>query len=94
MLREGDVLVVEAIKLLESGLRNVCDEVWVVLAPREAMLERLAARGLPRAEAEMRLANQYSEEEFRAAADVVIENGADRDRTKERVRAEWSRLRG
>ena len=94
MLREGDVLVVEAIKLLESGLRNVCDEVWVVLAPREAMLERLAARGLPRAEAEMRLANQYREEEFRAAADVVIENGADRDRTKERVRAEWSRLRG
>jgi dephospho-CoA kinase len=41
----------------------------------------------------MRLANQYREEEFRAAADVVIENGADRDRTKERVRAEWSRLR-
>jgi dephospho-CoA kinase len=93
MLREGEVLVVEAIKLLESGLRNVCDEVWVVLAPREVMLQRLAARGLPRAEAEMRLANQYSEEAFRAAADVVIENGADRDRTKERVRAEWARLR-
>jgi dephospho-CoA kinase len=94
MLREGEVLVVEAIKLLESGLRNVCDEVWVVIAPREVMLERLAARGLSRAEAEMRLANQYTEEEFRAAADAVIENGADRDRTKERVRAEWSRLRG
>jgi dephospho-CoA kinase len=94
MLREGEVLVVEAIKLLESGLRNVCDEVWVVLAPREVMLERLAARGLPRAEAEMRLANQYTEEEFRAAADAVIENGADRDRTKELVRVEWSRLRG
>jgi dephospho-CoA kinase len=93
MLREGEVLVVEAIKLLESGLRNVCDEVWVVLAPRDVMLERLAARGLSRAEAEMRLANQYTEEEFRAAADAVIENGADRDRTKERVRAEWSRLR-
>jgi dephospho-CoA kinase len=93
MLREGEVLVVEAIKLLESGLRNVCDEVWVVLAPREVMLQRLAARGLPRAEAEMRLANQYSEEAFRAAADVVIENGADRDRTKERVRAAWARLR-
>jgi dephospho-CoA kinase len=94
MLREGEVLVVEAIKLLESGLRNVCDEVWVVIAPREVMLERLAARGLSRPEAEMRLANQYTEEEFRAAADAVIENGADRDRTKERVRAEWSRLRG
>ncbi len=94
MLREGEVLVVEAIKLLESGLRNVCDEIWVVLAPREVMLERLAARGLPRAEAELRLASQHTDEEFRSAADVVIENGADRDRAKERVRAEWSRLRG
>jgi len=94
MLREGEVLVVEAIKLLESGLRNVCDEIWVVIAPRELMLERLAARGLSRAEAELRLRNQYSEEEFRSAADVIIENDADRDRIKDRVRAEWARLRG
>ena len=94
MLREGEVLVIEAIKLLESGLRNVCDEIWVVIAPREVMLERLAARGLPRAEAELRLGHQRSEEGFRSAADVVIENGADRDRIKDRVRAEWTRLRG
>jgi dephospho-CoA kinase len=94
MLREGEVLVVEAIKLLESGLRNVCDEIWVVIAPRELMLERLAARGVSRAEAELRLRNQYSEEEFRSAADVIIENDADRDRIKDRVSAEWTRLRG
>lgn len=94
MLREGEVLVVEAIKLLESGLRNVCDEIWVVIAPREVMLERLAARGMSRAEAELRLRNQYSEEEFRSAADVIIENDAGRDRIKDRVRTEWSRLRG
>jgi dephospho-CoA kinase len=94
MLREGEVLVVEAIKLLESGLRNVCDEIWVVIAPREVLLERLAARGVSRAEAELRLRNQYSEEEFRSAADVIIENDADRDRIKDRVRAEWTRLRG
>jgi len=74
MLRAGEVLVIEAIKLLESGLRNVCDEIWVVIAPREVMLERLAARGMSRAEAELRLRNQYSEEEFRSAADVIIES--------------------
>ena len=94
MLREGEILVIEAIKLLESGLRNVCDEIWVVTAPREVMLERLAARGMSRAEAELRLRNQYSEEEFRSAADVVIENDAGRDQIKDRVRAEWARLRG
>jgi dephospho-CoA kinase len=93
MLREGEVLVVEAIKLLESGLRNVCDEIWVVVAPRELMLERLAARGMPRAEAELRLGSQASEKEFRSAADVLIENGAGRDRIKDRVRSEWARLR-
>lgn len=94
MLREGEILVIEAIKLLESGLRNVCDEIWVVTAPRAVMLERLAARGVSRAEAELRLRNQYSEEEFRSAADVVIENDAGRDQIKDRVRAEWTRLRG
>ncbi len=93
MLGERDVLAVEAIKLLESGLRNVCDEVWVVVAPRELLLERLAARGLPRAESELRLAAQHSEKDFRVAADVVIENDGDRGRLKDRVRAEWERLR-
>ena len=93
MLRDDQVLVVEAIKLLESGLRSACDEIWVVVAPREVLLERLSARGLPRAEAEMRLASQHTDAEFRSAADVVIENGADRDETRARVRAEWTRLR-
>jgi dephospho-CoA kinase len=93
MLHDGDVMVVEAIKLLESDLRNVCDEIWVVLAPRALLIERLGARGLPRAEADMRLARQSSEEEFRAAADVVILNDGDRDATRTRVREAWDRLR-
>jgi dephospho-CoA kinase len=91
MLKDGDTLVVEAIKLLESGLRNICDEVWVVMAPRDELLARLEARGMRRVEAELRLANQRSEEEFRRAADVVIENDAGRDRTKELVREAWSK---
>ena len=93
MLRDGDTLVVEAIKLLESGLRNMCDELWVVVAPREELLRRLEERGMRRAEAELRLAHQRSEEEFRRAADVVIENDADRERTKALVREAWARSR-
>ena len=93
MLREDDVMVVEAIKLLESDLRNVCDGIWVVLAPRELLLERLHARGLPKAEAELRLARQASEEQFREAADVVILNDGDREATRARVREAWERLR-
>jgi dephospho-CoA kinase len=93
MLRDGDVMVVEAIKLLESDLRNVCDEIWVVVAPRPLIVERLRSRGLPQAEAELRLARQASEGEFRAAADVVIANDGDRDATRARVREAWDRLR-
>lgn len=93
MLRDSDVMVVEAIKLLESDLRNICDRIWVVLAPRPLLIERLRARGLPQPEAEMRLSRQASEEEFRAAADVVILNDGDRDATRARVREAWERAR-
>jgi dephospho-CoA kinase len=93
MLRDNDVMVVEAIKLLESDVRNVCNEIWVVVAPKPLLLERLKARGLPTPEAELRLARQASEEEFRAAADVVIVNDGDRDATRTRVREAWERLR-
>jgi dephospho-CoA kinase len=93
MLGDDQVLVVEAIKLLESSMRNVCDRIWVVVAPREAMIARLRERGMPAAEAEARLRHQRSEADFRAAADVVIENDGDRAATKERVRRAWDALK-
>jgi len=92
MLPDDAVLVVEAIKLLEGDLRKACDRVWVVVAPRATMIERLAARGMRPREAELRLANQLSEERFRAAADTVIVNDGDRERTRERVREAWTEL--
>jgi len=92
MLPDDAVLVVEAIKLLEGDLRKACDRVWVVVAPHETMIERLAARGMRPREAELRLATQLSEERFRAAADTVIVNDGDRERTRERVREAWTEL--
>lgn len=89
MLGGRDVLVVEAIKLLESQIRSLFDQVWVVVAPREATIERLARRGVPVAEAEARLRHQRGEKDFRAAADVVIENSGDRQATREQVRRAW-----
>ena len=64
-----------------------------VIAPRATMIERLAARGMRPREAELRLSNQLSEERFRAAADTVIVNDGDRERTRERVREAWKELR-
>jgi len=93
MLPDDAVLVVEAIKLLEGELRKICDRIWVVVAPRQTMIERLGLRGMGEREAELRLAQQLSEDRFRAAADAVIVNDGDRERTRERVRDAWARLR-
>ena len=93
MLPDDSVLVVEAIKLLEGNLRKACNSIWVVLVPRPTMIERLAARGMSPREAELRLANQLTEKEFRAAADVVIENDGDAARTRDRVRDAWQDVR-
>jgi dephospho-CoA kinase len=93
MLPDDAILVVEAIKLLDGDLRKACDQIWVVVAPRQTLIERLAQRGMRQGEAELRLANQMTEGEFRAAADVVIENDGGRDQVRERVRGAWDRLR-
>lgn len=93
MLPKDGILVIEAIKLLESALRSACDEIWVVVAPHDVLLERLRARGVPAGEVEARLRHQRTEADFRANARVVIENGADREATRERVRAAWDAAR-
>jgi len=92
MLPDDGVLVVEAIKLLEGELRKASDRIWVVVAPRKSMIERLASRGMGEREAELRLAQQLTEDQFRAAADAVIVNDGDRQRTRERVREAWAEL--
>jgi len=93
MLPDGDVLAIEAIKLIETDLRRLCDAVWIVVAPRSVLVERLGKRGVGAGEAELRLARQSSEAEFRAAADTVIVNDGDREKLREQVREAWAALR-
>lgn len=57
--RDGvPAVVVEAIKLVEGGLAELCDEVWLVTCDPAAQRERLAARGAEPADAEARIAAQ------------------------------------
>ena len=93
MLPDDQVLVVEAIKLIETSLRNACDRVWVVVAPRDQLGARLATRGLDAAAVTARLGSQASVDDFRRAADVVIENDGDRDALRAAVTAAWSKVR-
>jgi dephospho-CoA kinase len=57
--REGDpFVVIEAIKLVEGGLADRCDEVWLVECQPAVQRERLAVRGLDPADIDRRMAAQ------------------------------------
>ncbi|NPV65662.1 MAG: dephospho-CoA kinase [Anaerolineae bacterium] len=87
----SEVVVIEAIKLLEGELRTQVDQVWVVDASRAQQIERLmAARGLSRQEAERRIDAQSPQEEKLAQADVVIRNDSDRSAVWQQVITAWA----
>lgn len=87
------VIVLEAIKLLESPLAQACDSIWVVTAGEAVQLERLRSqRGMDEAEARRRMAAQSPEWQKAAKADVVIDNGGLLLDTWEQVKVAWKKL--
>ncbi|HEX9596835.1 MAG TPA: dephospho-CoA kinase [Anaerolineales bacterium] len=87
------VAVIEAIKLLESPLRDACDVIWVVTASEEAQLEHLRMqRNMTPDEARQRMSAQSSQAEKAAAADTVIENSGSMEETWEQVKRAWKKL--
>ena len=87
------VIVVEAIKLLESNLYRQCDSVWVVYAPPEVQLARLIQkRQMSEAEARQRIAAQPPQEKKMAAAKVVIQNAGSFEETWKQVMGAWSKF--
>lgn len=87
------VIVIEAIKLLESELRNVCDAIWVVNAPEEMQVQRLVEkRGMSREEALQRIHFQSAQHQKLAAANVVIQNTGSFEQTWQNVTAAWKKI--
>jgi dephospho-CoA kinase len=87
------VVVIEAIKLLESPLREACDVVWVVTAEEAVQLARMKEkRGMNEAEARKRMASQTPQAEKRALADTVIDNSGSIEHTWEQVKEAWKQL--
>ena len=88
----ADVIVIEAIKLFESGLAQRCDIVWVTTCRRDQQIQRLMeGRGLTRAEARQRVDAQRPQEERAALADVVIDNSGSLAETRQQVAEAWNR---
>jgi dephospho-CoA kinase len=84
------VIVIEAIKLLEGELRDLCDQIWVTKASEEKQLERLMyKRKMSLEEAQQRINAQGPEEAKLEAADVVIENAGTFEATWNQVSQAW-----
>lgn len=86
-------VVVEAAILLEAGWRPLVDQVWVISASREDVVERLASqRGMAEGEAAARMAKQMTDGARRSVADVVIENSGSLDDLRARLAGLWQTL--
>ena len=90
---EDGVVILDAVKLIESGHADVCDQVWLVTAPMDTQVERLMRRNRiddneawARVEAQPPLAPKI------ARADVVIRNDGTLDDLRKQVDAAWDNL--
>jgi dephospho-CoA kinase len=87
------VIVLEAIKLLESEFRQACDSIWVTDAPQDIQVERLMRkRGLSREDARQRVLAQSAQKDKISAANVVIENKGSYDDLWKQVSQQWKQI--
>lgn len=85
------VVVVEAIKLIESGMADSMDAVWVVDAAPESQVRRLVEkRKLTLDEARRRIALQNAQADKLKRANVIIKNDASVEETWKQVQAAWN----
>jgi dephospho-CoA kinase len=88
-----NVVVVEAIKLIESNLGDQCDSLWVTQARQEVQINRLVhKRNMSAAAARQRIAMQPPQEEKVAAADIVIHNNGSFEDTWRQVASTWQKI--
>lgn len=90
---EDGVVVIDAVKLVESGHAEHCDVVWVVTTSSENQVTRLMKRNrLDLEEARKRVAAQPSMDAKLARADRVIDNNGSLDETRVQVLDAWKAL--
>jgi dephospho-CoA kinase len=91
-IKDG-VVILDAVKLIESGHADVCDAVWLVTAPQDTQVERLMRRNrLDDSEAWARVEAQPPLGPKLARADVVINNTGSLNDLRRQVTAAWNRL--
>ncbi len=84
------VIVIEAIKLIEGGMYEFCDSLWVSDTPRAMQINRLTQnRNLSVEEAQSRVDLQPPQKDKLEMADVVIRNAGTFENTWKQVVEAW-----
>jgi dephospho-CoA kinase len=84
-------IIVEAAILIEAKWNPLFDEIWLVRASRQAVIDRIERqRGLKPAETEARIRAQLSDEERAKHASLVIDNNGSLDELREVLGQVWS----
>jgi len=89
----AEVVMIEAIKLLEGSLAAHCDQVWVADCTRRRQIERLTiCRGMAEEAAILRVDAQNPQSAKVARADVVIDTNGTLADTLRQFEPAWSSL--
>lgn len=82
----ADAVVIEAIKLVEGGLAELCDDVWLVTCEPAIQRDRLVGRGTTVADASVRIAAQGDiGARLAAAATRIIDTSGSAESTRAQV---------
>ena len=88
-----DIFFMDLPLLFELDYDNWFDQIWLMDVTEEIQLSRLMARNaLSREEAEKRIAAQLSLQEKRKRADVLIDNNASLEETRQQLRDALQKL--
>jgi dephospho-CoA kinase len=87
------LIVVEAAILIEANWLPLADEVWLVVANKNAVINRVAMqRGMTAKDTEARIASQLADDERRKHAQVVIKNDGSLEELRQTIATAWQRV--
>jgi dephospho-CoA kinase len=92
--QEVEVVVLEVILLIEAKWTDLVDEVWVIVASEDTVVNRLEQqRGMSKEEILARISSQMSNDERVKYADIVIRNDDDIDKLKLKIKELWKNIK-
>ena len=87
---ERKPIVIEAAILIEANWQPLFDEIWLVIASKERVIERVERdRGMKPEQTEARISAQLSDDERRRHASLVVTNDGTLEELRARVGEIW-----